>query len=217
VARRRNWLWRDEGRCDTGVDIAADIRLSNRSDFMAPPRTGAKSLHIRVLPGQMGDLDAWIDAQPGPRLLRVEAVRRLLTERLAGEPAPAPAAPIAEPPSAFAEREAEHTRDVEQAELRRELIRLGGKIDQLVAYARRVEAERDALAARAPRLEVVRQSPRELPGVAVRGSALRSDPEAVARARAQLAEAEARDAATAEAERRRRGDSSTSSGGAPRD
>jgi len=67
-------------------------------------------------------------------------------------------------------------------------------------------SERDALAAWAPRLEVVRrpgehfaarQSPREPPAAArwsadpIRGSPMRPDPEAVAPARAQLAEAEA--------------------------
>jgi hypothetical protein len=104
----------------------------------------------------------------------------LLTQRLAGEPAPA---------------------DNELGEVRSRLIVLAGKIDRVVAYARQVEAERDALAARAPRLEVVgrpgeqfavRQSPREPPAVAVRGSPPGSDPEAVARARAQLAAAEAK-------------------------
>jgi hypothetical protein len=182
------------------VLISPPTSAANRLDLMAPRRTGAKSLHIRVLPGLMRDLDAWIASQPGPRLLRVEAVRQLLTQRLAGPPAPAPAAPS------------------EDAELRRQLIRLAGKVDGLVAYTRQLEAERDALAARAARAEraaeAAQQSARETANVVrwpadgrstpyaplpnFRGS--RSDPEAVARARAQIAEAEARAAARAEAE-----------------
>jgi hypothetical protein len=162
---------------------------ANRLDLMAPPRTGAKSLHIRILPGLMGDLDAWIAAQPGPRLLRVEGVRHLVKERLAGEPAPAPAAP-----------------SEDTAELRRRLIALGSKLDGLLAYTKEVERQRDALAARAPRLEVVspgeqfgvRQSPREPPNVERWPADRRGDPETVARARAQLAAAEA----AAEARRR---------------
>jgi hypothetical protein len=156
----------------------------------------------------MSGLDNWIADQPEPRPSRVEAIRRLIERGLA----PAPSE--------------------DTAELRRQFLRLAKRVEDVVAYARRVEAERDALAPRAPRLEVVRQSPREPSAVdrwssdPIRGSTLRSDPlrgdpEAVARARAQLAEAEARAAARAEAEaeaeRRRRGDSSTSSGAAPRD
>jgi hypothetical protein len=139
----------------------------------------------------MRDLDAWIEGQPGPRLLRVEGVRRLVKERLAAEAAPAPAAPS------------------EDAELRRQLIALGGKIDGLLAYTKDLEAQRDALAARAAKLEVgeqfaVRQSPREPPAVdrwssaPTRGSTLGRGPDSVARARAQLAAAEA----AAEARRR---------------
>jgi hypothetical protein len=90
------------------------------------------------------------------------------------------------------------------AELPRQLILLAGKVDGVVAYARRVEAERDALAARAA--EAAQQSARETanlvrwpadgrstpyaPPSYIRES--RFDPEAVARARAQFAEAEAR-------------------------
>jgi hypothetical protein len=182
------------------------------------------------MPRQLSsDLDSWIAGQPGPRLGRPEAIRRLVKERLAGEPAPAPAA-LSE----------------DTAELRRQLIRLAGKLDRFVAYTRQVEAERDALAAAwvardARAAEAAQQSAREPANVVrwpadgsstpyappsyIRGS--RSDPEAVARARAQLAEAEARAAAKeaaraeaeaeAEAERRRREDSSTSSEAAPRD
>jgi hypothetical protein len=143
----------------------------------------------------MSDLDRWIEAQPGLRLGRPEAIRHLLGERLVGQPVPAPP-----PPCGSTEG------DADLAELRRQLIRLAGKVDGLVAYTRQVEAERDALAAWAPRLEVVRrpgehfaarQSPREPPAAArwsadpIRGSPMRPDPEAVAPARAQLAEAEA--------------------------
>jgi hypothetical protein len=147
-------------------------------------------------------------ARQSPRPSRPEEIRRLVKERLAGD-----------------------------AELRSRLIALGGKVDGFVAYTRRVEAERDALAGSVARdaraAEAAQQSARETANVVrwpadgcstpyappsyIRGSLF--DPEAVARARAQLAEAEARAAARAEAdaERRRRGDSSTRSGAAPRD
>jgi hypothetical protein len=145
------------------------------------------------MPRQLSSaLDGWIARQPGPRLGRPEAIRRLVKERLAGEPGPAPAAP-----------------SEDTAELRRQLIRLAGKVDGFVAYTRQVEAERDALAAWAPRLEVVsrpgeqfgaRQSPRAVPPVERWPADPRSDPVAVARARAQLAAAE-----TKAEERRREG------------
>jgi hypothetical protein len=178
---------------------------------MAPPRTGATPILVRILPRLMCDLDRWIEAQPGPRSGRPEAIRYLLGERLAGQPAPASAAPRGSMEG-----------DIDLGELRRWLITFAGKVDRVVAYARRVEAERDALAARAPRLEVVprpgeqpavRQPPRESPAAErwprspphspprdgllsapaslSRGSNPRDDPEAVARARAQLAAAEA--------------------------
>ena len=143
---------------------------------------------VRLPPAVLAALDASI-AGHSPRLSRPEEVRRLVKERLAGEPAPARAAP-----------------SEDAAELRRQLIALGRKIDGLVAYTRQLEAQRDGLAARAPRLEVVRrpgeqsavrQPPRAVPAVQrwpadpIRGSTQRLDPETVARARAQLAEAEA--------------------------
>ena len=154
---------------------------------MAPPRTHATSITTRLPPGLMSGLDKWIADQPEPRPLRVEAIRRLLERGLA--PAPAPSE--------------------DTAELRRQLIRLAGKVDGFVAYTRQVEAERDALAAWAPRLEVVsrpgeqfgaRQSPRAVPPVERWPADPRSDPVAVARARAQLAAAE-----TKAEERRREG------------
>ena len=160
---------------------------------MAPPRTGAKPTTVRIPPGLMSDLDRWIEAQPGLRLGRPEAIRHLLGERLVGRPAPAPTRGTTEG-------------DTDLSEFRRWLITFARKVDRAVAHAKRVEAERDALAAWAPRLEVVRrpgehfaarQSPREPPAAArwsadpIRGSPMRPDPEAVAPARAQLAEAEA--------------------------
>jgi hypothetical protein len=152
---------------------------------MAPSRTNTTQILVRLPPALLAAVDASIAGQ-SQRLSRPEEIRRLVKERLAGEPAPA--AP-----------------SEDTAELRRQLIRLAGKIDGLVAYTRQVEAERDALAARAPRLEGVsrpgeqfgaRQSLREPPAVdrwssaPPRGSTLGRDPEAVARARAQLAAAE---------------------------
>jgi hypothetical protein len=164
------------GPSDVGVEIDSMLVLksppkstANRLDLMAPPRTGAKSLHIRVLPGLMGDLDAWIEAQPGPRLLRVEAARRLLTERLASQSVPA---------------------DNELGEVRSRLIALAGKIDRFVAYTRQLEEQRDALAARTSRLELVSPSPPEVPPVERWPADPRSDPDSVRRARAQLAAAE---------------------------
>ena len=139
------------------------------------------------MPRQLSsDLDSWIAGQPGPRLGRPEAIRRLVTERLAGQAAPV---------------------DNELGEVRSRLILLARKVDGVVAYAMRVEEERDALAARAAKLEVVRptgeqfavrQSPREPPAVERWPADRRGDPETVARARAQLAAAEAK----AEARRR---------------
>jgi hypothetical protein len=177
---------------------------------MAPPRKGTLPTTLRISRQLKSDLDAWIKGQPNPQPTRPEAIRRLVKERLAGEPAPAAGA-------------AE-----DAAELRARLIALAGKVDGLAAYAREVERQRDALAARAPRLEVVREPPRPPPNVErwpcspphspsrdglvsapatlSRGSTPRDDPEAVARARAQLAAAEA----AAEA---RRGEE----GAAPRD
>jgi hypothetical protein len=98
------------------------------------PRTGATPTMVRIPPQLMSDLDNWIKAQPGPQLARPEALRRLVTERLAGQAAPV---------------------DNELAEVRSRLIVLASKVDQLVAYARELEAQRDAVAARRPTLEVV--------------------------------------------------------------
>jgi hypothetical protein len=158
---------------------------------MAPPRIHTTQILVRLPPAVLAALDASIAGQ-SQRPSRPEEIRRLVKERLAGEPAPAPAAP---------------SEDV--AELRRQLIRLAGKVDGFVAYTRLVEAERDAIAARAARDarngEAAQQSARETANVvrwpadgrstpcappsSIRGSP--SDPEAVARARAQLAAAEA--------------------------
>jgi len=185
---RRNWLWRDEGKSDSDIAITSGVGRE-QVPLMAPRRTNTTQILVRLPPAVLAALDASI-AGHSPRLSRPEEVRRLVKERLAGEPAPARAAP-----------------SEDAAELRRQLIALGRKIDGLVAYARQVEAERDALAARTvPRLGIVsrpgeqftvRQSPREPPPVQrwpadpIRGSTQRLDPETVARARAQLAEAEA--------------------------
>ena len=156
---------------------------------MAPSRTNTTQILVRLPPAVLAAVDASIAGQ-SLRLSRPEAIRRLVKERLAGEPAPAPAAP-----------------SEDTAELRRQLIRLARKVDRVVAYAMRVEEERDALAARAAKFEVVRptgeqfavrQSPREPPAVERWPADRRGDPETVARARAQLAAAEAK----AEARRR---------------
>src|SRR6516225_2720252 len=100
---------------------------------MAPPRTGAKPTTVRIPPGLMSDLDRWIEAQPGLRLGRPEAIRHLLGERLVGRPAPAPTRGTTEG-------------DTDLSEFRRWLITFARKVDRAVAHAKRVEAERDALA-----------------------------------------------------------------------
>jgi hypothetical protein len=152
---------------------------------------------VRFPPALLAAVDASIAGQ-SQRLSRPEEIRRLIKERLAGEPAPTLA------PAASSE---------DTAQLRSRLIALAGKVDGLIAYAREVERQRDALADRAPRLEVVREPLRAPPSVErwprspphspprdgllsapsalSRGSNPRDDPEAVARARAQLAAAEA--------------------------
>jgi hypothetical protein len=148
---------------------------------MAPPRIHTTQILVRFPPAVLAAVDASIAGQ-SPRPSRPEEIRRLVKERLAGEPAPAPAA-LSE----------------DAAELRRQLIALGGKIDRFVAYTRQLEAQRDAFAARAPRLEVVprpgeqfgvRPSPRAVPSVEHWPADPRSDPDSVRRARAQLAAAE---------------------------
>jgi hypothetical protein len=42
------------------------------------PRTGAESIHLRVLPDQYAAIDAWIAKQKEPDLSRPEAIRRLV-------------------------------------------------------------------------------------------------------------------------------------------
>src|SRR5205085_3881264 len=42
------------------------------------PPTGAESIHLRVLPQQSADIDAWIARQKETALSRPEAIRRLV-------------------------------------------------------------------------------------------------------------------------------------------
>ncbi len=42
------------------------------------PPDGAVNIGVRLAPEQLAALDAWIDAHPGARLSRPEAVRRAL-------------------------------------------------------------------------------------------------------------------------------------------
>jgi hypothetical protein len=42
------------------------------------PPTGAESIHLRVLPEQSAEVDAWIAKQKEPWLTRPEAIRRLV-------------------------------------------------------------------------------------------------------------------------------------------
>jgi hypothetical protein len=174
VAQR---LWRDEGKSDSDIAITSGIGRE-QVPLMAPRRTNTTQILVRLPPAVLAALDASIAGQ-SPRLSRPEEIRRLVKERLAGEPAPA--AP-----------------SEDTAELRRQLIRLASKLDQFVAYTRQLEEQRDVLAARTPRLELVSPSPREPPTVGGWAANPRSDPDSVARARAQLAAAEA----AAEARRR---------------
>jgi hypothetical protein len=48
------------------------------------PPTGAESIHLRVLPEQSAEVDAWIAKQKEQRLTRPEAIRRLVELGLAG-------------------------------------------------------------------------------------------------------------------------------------
>ena len=171
----RNWLWRAWGKSGSVITPAA------QGPAVAPPRTGTTQIQVRFPPALLAAVDASIAGQ-SPRLSRPEEIRRLVKERLAGEPAPAPAAP-----------------SEDTAELRRQLSRIAGKIDGLLAYTRQLEEQRDALAAWRPKLEVVsrpgeqfgaRPSPRAVPPVERWPADPRSDPQLVARARAQLAAAE---------------------------
>jgi hypothetical protein len=50
---------------------------------MGRPPTGiGKTIGLRLYPAMEADLDAWIDAQPGPKPSKPEAIRRLLAEAL---------------------------------------------------------------------------------------------------------------------------------------
>jgi hypothetical protein len=104
---------------------------------VAPPRTGTTQIQVRFPPALLAAVDASIAGQ-SPRPSRPEEIRRLVKERLAGERT----APSAAPPA-------------DDAELRSRLIAIFSKVDALIAYSKQVEAQRDAYAARAPRLDVV--------------------------------------------------------------
>jgi hypothetical protein len=46
------------------------------------PRVDSEDVHVRLTRPAVDALDAWIAAQPEPRLTRPEAIRRLLVEAL---------------------------------------------------------------------------------------------------------------------------------------
>jgi hypothetical protein len=51
-----------------------------------PPPTGTGELiGVRLQPDQLGALDKWIARHPDPKPSRPEAIRRMVTEHLAGE------------------------------------------------------------------------------------------------------------------------------------
>jgi hypothetical protein len=62
---------------------AAKIRTRKKGGRGRPP-TGAKSIHLRLLPDQLASVKDWIAAQPKPRPSRPEAIRRLVDLGLAG-------------------------------------------------------------------------------------------------------------------------------------
>jgi hypothetical protein len=52
--------------------------LSRTRKKIGRPPTGAESVHLRVLPAQSAEIDAWIAKQKEPNLSRPEAIRRLV-------------------------------------------------------------------------------------------------------------------------------------------
>jgi hypothetical protein len=52
--------------------------ISRTGKARGRPPTGAESIHLRVLPQQSADIDAWITKQKEPDLSRPEAIRRLV-------------------------------------------------------------------------------------------------------------------------------------------
>jgi hypothetical protein len=97
ASRRRLW------RASTPFDISATM--------LSTP------VLVRLPPGFLSELDAWIAAQRDPLLTRPEAMRRLTKERLTGAGATAHSA-----------------EDV--AELRRKFIMLVRRVDELIAARR---------------------------------------------------------------------------------
>jgi hypothetical protein len=57
--------------------MAASITRTRKKSGRGRPSTGSKSVHLRVLPDQMADIDAWIVRQPD-NPSPPEAIRRLV-------------------------------------------------------------------------------------------------------------------------------------------
>ena len=55
--------------------------IANIEKRRGRPATGAKPIMVRLLPGQLGKLDAWREAQ-GDQPSRPEAIRRLVDRAL---------------------------------------------------------------------------------------------------------------------------------------
>src|SRR5437868_831114 len=64
--------------------MSAVIARAKKTRGRGRPTTGAKSIHLRLLPDQLKSIHHWIAAQPKPRPSRPEAIRRLLDLGLAG-------------------------------------------------------------------------------------------------------------------------------------
>jgi hypothetical protein len=60
--------------------------LSRTRKKIGRPPTGAESVHLRVLPAQSAEIDAWIAKQKEPNLSRPEAIRRLVEIGLKAKP-----------------------------------------------------------------------------------------------------------------------------------
>jgi hypothetical protein len=57
--------------------------ISNIRKKVGRPPVGATPLTVRVPPGELAALDAWIDAQPDPKPSRPEALRQLAAKAIA--------------------------------------------------------------------------------------------------------------------------------------
>ena len=64
--------------------VGQEKTLSQKRRGRPPTGTG-ELIGVRLQPDQLGALDKWIARHPDPKLSRPEAIRRMVTEHLAGE------------------------------------------------------------------------------------------------------------------------------------